>query len=193
MRPEISSNREQRNQMLPDLDPRHINHGSDQGRVEYQLQTNYHTNEASLKSVNPTVFWLDFFLFFCLTRTHLIVCPLVMCDCLSVVQQNMSGTRRIVLLLLTKALFKFGCFKGFCKKPNSLFYWVRPVVPGCAGCATAHPDFVRSVNPISTRGDKLCPPNYYWHTRIFSPSNGPVSYPDSFYVPLVSLLYFLIV
>ena len=22
----------------------------------------------------------------------------------------------------------------------------------------------RSVNPISTRGDRLCPPNYYWHT-----------------------------
>ena len=28
----------------------------------------------------------------------------------------------------------------------------RPVVPGCAGCAMAHPDFARSVNPISTRG-----------------------------------------
>ena len=49
----------------------------------------------------------------------------------------------------------------------------RPVVPGCAGCAMAHPDFGRSVNPISTRGDRLCPPNYYWHTRIFRPSDGP--------------------
>jgi hypothetical protein len=49
----------------------------------------------------------------------------------------------------------------------------RPVVPGCAGCAMAHPDFVRSVNPISTRGNGLCPPNYYWHTRIFRPSDGP--------------------
>ena len=28
----------------------------------------------------------------------------------------------------------------------------RPVVPGCARCAMAHPDFGRSVNPISTRG-----------------------------------------
>ena len=28
----------------------------------------------------------------------------------------------------------------------------RPVVHGCAGCAKAHPDFGRSVNPISTRG-----------------------------------------
>jgi hypothetical protein len=27
----------------------------------------------------------------------------------------------------------------------------RPVVPGCAGCAMAHPDFDRSVNPTSTR------------------------------------------
>ena len=47
----------------------------------------------------------------------------------------------------------------------------RPVVPGCA---MAHPIFHRSVNPISTRGDRLCPPNYYWHTRIFRPSEGPV-------------------
>ena len=52
----------------------------------------------------------------------------------------------------------------------------RPVISGCAGCAMAHPDFGRSVNPISTRGgDRLCPPNYYWHTRIFRPSDdGPV-------------------
>ena len=49
----------------------------------------------------------------------------------------------------------------------------RPVVPGCAGCAMAHPIFRRSDNPISTRGDRLCPPNYYWHTQIFRPSDGP--------------------
>ena len=55
-----------------------------------------------------------------------------------------------------------------------LFIVCRPVVPGCAGSAMAHPDFGRSVNPISTRGDRLCPPNYYGHTRIFRPSDGPV-------------------
>ena len=55
----------------------------------------------------------------------------------------------------------------------------RPVVPGCAGCAMAHPDFGRSVNPISTRGDRLCPPNYYWHTRIFRPSDGPADLPTA--------------
>ena len=49
----------------------------------------------------------------------------------------------------------------------------RPVVPGCAGCAMAHPNFGRSVKPISTRGDRLCPPTYYWHTRVFRPSDGP--------------------
>ena len=38
------------------------------------------------------------------------------------------------------------------------------------------PDFGRSANPISTRGDRLCPPNYYWHTRICRPSDGPESY-----------------
>ena len=48
----------------------------------------------------------------------------------------------------------------------------RPVVPGCA---MAHSDFGRSVKPISTRGDRLCPPNYYWHTRIFRPCNSPES------------------
>ena len=37
-----------------------------------------------------------------------------------------------------------------------------------------HPDVGRSVNLISTRGDRLCPPNYYWHTRLFRPSDGPV-------------------
>ena len=46
----------------------------------------------------------------------------------------------------------------------------RGVVPG-----GAPPYFGRSVNPISTRGDRLCPPNYYWHPRIFRPSDGPES------------------
>ena len=40
---------------------------------------------------------------------------------------------------------------------------------------TANPDFGRSVNPISTRWDRLCPPNYYWHPRIFRPSDCPVN------------------
>ena len=57
---------------------------------------------------------------------------------------------------------------------GSLICYCRPVVPGCAGCAMAHPDFDRSVNPISTRGDRLSPPHYYWHTRIYRPSDGPV-------------------
>ena len=44
---------------------------------------------------------------------------------------------------------------------------------GCrAGGAMAPPDFGRSVNPISTRGDRLCPSNYYWPSRIFKPSDG---------------------
>ena len=51
---------------------------------------------------------------------------------------------------------------------------LRGVVPGGAGSAMAPPDFGRSVNPISTRGDRLCPPNYYCHPRVFRPSNGPV-------------------
>ena len=49
----------------------------------------------------------------------------------------------------------------------------RGVVPGGAGGAMAPQDFGRSVNPISTRWDKLCTPNYYWHPPIFRPSDGP--------------------
>ena len=45
------------------------------------------------------------------------------------------------------------------------------VVPRGAGGAMAPSDFGRSVNPISTRGNRLCPPNYYWQTRIFRPSD----------------------
>ena len=48
------------------------------------------------------------------------------------------------------------------------FYFYRPVVPGCTGCAVAHPDFGRSVNPIPTRG-KILPTLYYCHPQFFSP------------------------
>ena len=34
--------------------------------------------------------------------------------------------------------------------------------------------FGRSVNPISTRGERLCPPYYDWRPRIFRRSDGPV-------------------
>ena len=36
---------------------------------------------------------------------------------------------------------------------------LRPVVPGGASGAMAPPHFGRSVNPISTKGGRLCPPN----------------------------------
>ena len=62
------------------------------------------------------------------------------------------------------------------RKTHRVDFNPRPVVPGCAGCAMAHPDFGRSVNPISTSGNRLCPPNYYWHTQIFRPSDGPAIY-----------------
>ena len=34
-------------------------------------------------------------------------------------------------------------------------------------------DFSRSVNPISTKKGRLCPPHYYWHPQIFRPSYDP--------------------
>ena len=51
----------------------------------------------------------------------------------------------------------------------------RPVVPGGAGGAMAPPNFGRSVNPISTKGGRLCPPNNT-SPRIFRPSDGPADY-----------------
>ena len=40
--------------------------------------------------------------------------------CLSVVQQNMRVTRWIVLPLLTKALYVFGCLEGILQKAKLL-------------------------------------------------------------------------
>mgnify|MGYP007048352179 CR=1 FL=1 len=37
---------------------------------------------------------------------------------------------------------------------------IRAVVSGGAGGALATPEFGSSVNPIPTRGDRLCPPHY---------------------------------
>ena len=57
-----------------------------------------------------------------------------------------------------------------------------PILPllndGGTGGATAPSPaiFGRSVNPISSRGDRLCQPNYYWHTWIFRPYDGPLYY-----------------
>ena len=69
---------------------------------------------------------------------------------------------------------------------------LRPVVPGCAGCAMAHPDFGRSVNPISTRGDRLCPPRSFDWTEtklVPSPIRCALSWADT----KMSYQYFLFV
>jgi hypothetical protein len=44
---------------------------------------------------------------------------------------------------------------------SNIYLYSRGVVPGVAraGIAMAAPDFGRSVNPISTMGGRLCPPN----------------------------------
>ena len=52
---------------------------------------------------------------------------------------------------------------------------IRPVARGGAWEASAPPIFGRSVNPISTRGSRLCPPKYYEPPRIFRPCDGPAS------------------
>ena len=39
--------------------------------------------------------------------------------------------------------------------------------------ALAPPGFGQTVNPISTRGGRLYPPQYYQPPRIFRPCDGP--------------------
>ena len=86
-------------------------------------------------------------------RPSITVCPLRLSGLPVVMDLNIGGGRNSSSLLQS-----------------------RGVVPGGAGGATALPDFSRSVNPISTRRGRLCPPHYYWHPRIFRPSYGPVDY-----------------
>ena len=54
----------------------------------------------------------------------------------------------LVILILVNILFLQMLLKSSCITTTKF----RGVVRGCAGCAIAHPDFGRSVNPISTRG-----------------------------------------
>ena len=42
---------------------------------------------------------------------------------------------------------------------DTLGHWVSAATSGWAGWALAHPEFGSSVNPITTRGGRLCPPN----------------------------------
>ena len=50
--------------------------------------------------------------------------------------------------------------------------YCRAVVSGGAGGTLAPPEFGRSVNPIPTRGGRLCPPHYCQHPRIRKPNDS---------------------
>ena len=63
----------------------------------------------------------------------------------------------------------------FCLKFNKLRSKLE-VAKGCSNLLTGLSPggvFDRLVNPISTRGGRLCPPQYYQHLRIFRPCDGP--------------------
>ena len=77
------------------------------------------------------------------------------------ISTNFFNSHSAVLVEITDTMIKKRCIQIWANRMIvfSLKLWIRPVVPECAGCAMAHPDFGRSVNPISTRGDRLCPPN----------------------------------
>ena len=55
---------------------------------------------------------------------------------------------------------------------NPIMY--KGLVPGGSGGAMAPQILADQLTLSQPGGDRLCPPNYYWHPRIFRPSNGPV-------------------
>ena len=79
----------------------------------------------------------------------------------------------------------FYMFSGFLLFSHNLdFYFLNKisfsgtlcVVPWGAGNALGHPwhpQILADQLTLSQPGDRLCPPNYYWHTRIFRPLDVP--------------------
>ena len=51
----------------------------------------------------------------------------------------------------------------------------RGVVPGGAGGAMTPQILANQLSLSQPGGDRLCPPNYYWHSQIFRPSDSPDS------------------
>ena len=62
------------------------------------------------------------------------------------------------------------------------------LVSGGAGGALATPEFRRSVNPISTRGGRLCLLHYYLPTELYVASYVPESYSISVEVAVMDRL-----
>ena len=58
--------------------------------------------------------------------------------------------------------------------------WTQAYRPWVCRMCHGTPRFWQISWPYFNQGDRLCPPNYYWHTRIFRRSDGPES--DQFYV-----------
>ena len=72
-----------------------------------------------------------------------------------------------MLLLILKGHFRIAVKLGF---PKYAYNSVRAVVSGGAGGTLAPPEFGSSVNPIPTKGGRLCPPHYcYSHHSIIRP------------------------
>ena len=62
---------------------------------------------------------------------------------------------------------------------TDVYYTVAPFKQACRSLGVPgvywHPQILADQlhNPISNRGDRLGPSNYYWHTQIFRLSDGP--------------------
>merc|ERR1739844_555359 len=76
------------------------------------------------------------------------------------------GILLIVVIGSATVITCWCCFYHTCLKPGN---------PWSAGDAWAPPDFGRSVNPISTRGSRLCPTN---NTGTPGPTTWRYYYPD---------------
>ena len=79
----------------------------------------------------------------------------------------------IILICISKK-------EDHCEKAGNNVIKARAVgAGGAGGVIPPSPDFDRSLNPISTRGIRLCPSHYYLPPKIFRLPYGPKGLSDS--------------
>ena len=104
------------------------------------------------------------------------------CTILDVAGSNLNNVgfgifeRHIFFLLadyfmLLRSLSRF--LATFTLVSKHFFYLSGPSSLGVPGVPWHTQILADQLSLFSTRGDRLCPPNYYWHPRIFRPSYGP--------------------
>ena len=85
----------------------------------------------------------------------------------------------MVLVSVSEAKLGFGrtLVLKFLVEKFIVSFIVDTKVPGLSSLGVPglplHPQILADQLTLSQPGGTLCPPNYYWHLRIFRPSDGP--------------------